>query len=160
MHAIRPVTPDDLTFLREMLYEAIYTPPGSPRPARELLAVPEIARYLVGWGRPGDQGFIAEMEGAPIGATWFRCFTAEQPGYGFVHPEIPELTLAMLPAFRGLGLGTALLESLIAQARADGYAGISLSVSPTNPAARLYKRLGFREVGFAGGSAVMLLSFS
>lgn len=160
MHAIRPVAPVDLAFLQEMLYEAIYTPPGAPRPSRAILDVPEIAGYLAGWGRPGDMGFIAEVDGTPAGAAWFRCFPAAAPGYGFVRPDIPELTIAVGPQFRGCGLGTALLERLVGCARAGGYPGISLSVAPSNPAARLYARLGFREVGMVGDSAVMLLTWS
>jgi len=160
MHAIRQVAPGDLAFLQEMLYEAIFTPPGAPRPSRAILDVPEIAGYLAGWGRPGDRGFIAEVDGKPAGAAWFRCFPAEAPGYGFVRPDIPELTIAVGLQFRGCGLGTILLERLVGCARADRYPGISLSVSPSNPAARLYARLGFREVGMAGDSALMLLTWA
>lgn len=135
-----------------MLYEAIYTPPGEPRPDRSVLAFPGIARYAEGWGRPGDRGFLAEADGAPAGAAWYRLMH----GYGWVADDIPELSIAVAPACRGRGLGTALLEALVAQTRQDGYRGLSLSVDPANPAVRLYQRLGFAQVGVDGTSVIML----
>jgi GNAT superfamily N-acetyltransferase len=50
-----------------------------------------------------------------------------------------------LPAYRGQGAGTALLEALIQHARGT-YAGLSLSVRNSNPAVRLYERFGFHKV--------------
>jgi GNAT superfamily N-acetyltransferase len=99
-------------------------------------------------GRPGDRGFIAEAGagGAPAGAGWFRLFPAADRGYGYVADDIPEIILAILPAFRGQGIGTSLLYHLIDQAQQDGYCGISLSVDPRNAAVRLYERTGFQYV--------------
>jgi hypothetical protein len=48
-----------------------------------------VARYVKGWGRPGDTALIA-VEGAfPVGAGWYRRFRRDQPGYGFVDEETP-----------------------------------------------------------------------
>ena len=33
---------------------------------------PGIAPYLAGWGRAGDSAVVAEVEGEPVGAAWFR----------------------------------------------------------------------------------------
>ena len=49
------------------------------------------------------------------------------------------------PEFQGLGLGKALIEGLIDEARGAG-ASISLKVLHGNPARRLYERLGFQAV--------------
>jgi len=46
---------------------------------------------------------------------------------------------------------------LIAEGRASGIPGLSLSVEPDNPARRLYEQLGFEAVGGVGGSITMLL---
>jgi ribosomal protein S18 acetylase RimI-like enzyme len=51
--------------------------------------------------------------------------------------------IALLPAWRGRGLGTALIETLFAEARVAGKE-VSISVEKYNPAQRLYRRLGFR----------------
>jgi ribosomal protein S18 acetylase RimI-like enzyme len=93
-----------------------------------------------------------------IGAAWYRLFPADAPGYGFVAPGIPELAVAVVPEFRGMGVGTALLRALISRASEVGYRGISLSVDSRNPALGLYERLGFQVVK-DGESPTMLLEF-
>jgi len=50
--------------------------------------------------------------------------------------------IALMPAWRGRGLGTALLAAVLAEA-ARGASAVYLSVDPRNPARRLYQRLGF-----------------
>src|SRR5216683_4225921 len=58
-----------------------------------LLREPAIARYVEEWGiRSGDSGLIALVDGAPVGAAWLRCFSASEPGYGFVDERTPELS--------------------------------------------------------------------
>lgn len=52
------------------------------------------------------------------------------------------------PAFRGKGAGRAILERLLAEARARGYAWLGLETGrpePFVPARRLYERYGFAE---------------
>ena len=57
-------------------------------------------------------------------------------------------TIAVAPAWRGHGIGAALLDALPAQARAAGKNRIGLNVDEANPAARrLYLRHGYRPVG-------------
>jgi ribosomal protein S18 acetylase RimI-like enzyme len=51
--------------------------------------------------------------------------------------------IALLPAYRGRGLGTRLLTRLIEEARGSSRP-VTLSVERGNPARRLYERLGFR----------------
>ncbi|MDX1545462.1 MAG: GNAT family N-acetyltransferase [Rhodothermales bacterium] len=53
------------------------------------------------------------------------------------------IDVAVLPEYRGQGVGTALLRSLIEEAAA---LPVDLSVVRTNPARRLYERLGFAVV--------------
>jgi ribosomal protein S18 acetylase RimI-like enzyme len=123
--------------------------------ARVLLD-PAVAIYIEGWGRPGDAGVIAEdEEGVPLGAAWYRRFTEAEHGYGFVDPEIPELTVAVAPPHRGRGIGTALLEALVERAEAEGAPALSLSVEDDNPALGLYERLRFERVGGSGTAWTM-----
>jgi ribosomal protein S18 acetylase RimI-like enzyme len=51
-----------------------------------------------------------------------------------------------VPARRGKGIGSGLLDALLERAQADGFARISLSVEKTNPAVHLYESRGFRPV--------------
>lgn len=135
--------PGDGGFLEDMLYEALFIPPGEARPPRTVLRLPEIAHYAAGWGRPGDFGLIARCGGEAVGAAWFRLFPAGERGFGFVDERTPELSMAVRPERRGLGIGTTLLERLCGEARERGFDRVSLSVDVRNPAVRLYRRLGF-----------------
>ena len=104
------------------------------------------ARYIEGWGRPGDAAVIALDEGFPVGAAWYRLFKENAPGYGFVDEQTPELSIAVVPSKRGYGFGGELMDALLARARADGFAAISLSVAKDSPAVGLYERYGFEKV--------------
>ena len=149
-------TAPDRQFLGRMLYEAA-TWRGVVADA-DVLRRPHIAVYIEGWGRDGDTGVVAEDErGNPIGAAWFRFFDAQDHGFGFIAPDIPELTVAVQREARGRGVGSALLDALIVSARAAHVGALSLSVEEDNPAVRLYQRFGFVSVARAGNALTMRL---
>ena len=142
----------DVRFLRDMLHHAYYwkerAPDTGPGP---------VALYVKAWGRPGDTAVIAIDGGFPVGAAWYRLFGAERPGYGFVDERTPELAIAVVPSARGKGIGSALLDTLLARAREAGYPSISLSVDRNNGGAiELYERHGFERVGEDADSLTML----
>jgi len=139
---LRAATASAEPFLREMLYLALFVPPGELPLPRSVLRDPAIARYVDGWGtRSGDSGLIALVDSARVGAAWLRYFPASDPGYGFVDERTPELSVAVLPAYRGKGIGSRLVERLV-----QGVHATSLSCDPANPAWRLYLRLGFEPL--------------
>ena len=84
-----------------MTYQAIYSPKGGGFLPRKVLEEPAIRRYYADFGREGDLAFVALSDGEAVGAVWIRFATTEQKGYGFVRADVPELMLAVLPAFRG-----------------------------------------------------------
>jgi GNAT superfamily N-acetyltransferase len=135
---LRPVGSHDIRFLRDMLRHAYHwrLSEDSERP---------VYRYVQNWGRPGDAGVIALEGPHAFGAAWYRLFTPDEPGFGFVDEQTPELTIAIVPSRRGKGAGKELLEALLARAREDGYAAISLSTDPAQRA--YYERFGFEAVG-------------
>ena len=142
----------DVRFLRDMLHHAYYwkerDPDVGPGP---------VALYVKAWGRRGDTAVIALERSFPVGAAWFRIFTNERPGYGFVDAATPELAIAVVPSARGKGVGGMLLKMLLARAREAGHQTISLSVDSANVGAiDLYTRYGFAPVGDTGGSLTML----
>jgi GNAT superfamily N-acetyltransferase len=144
---IRPATAADAEFLADMLVEAVnWSPQWRPQSRRRIMTSPNTAHYLSGWPRPTDLGVIAEAGGQPAGAAWLRFFSAADPGYGFVAPDVPELTLGVAAPWRRQGLGRALLRALAEQARAAGLRQISLSVERLNHAQRLYLSEGYRIV--------------
>jgi len=142
----------DVRFLRDMLHHAYYWRERDPGEG----ATP-VSLYVKGWGRPGDTALIALDEGFPVAAAWYRLFRREQPGYGFVDEETPELAIAVVPSRRGRGFGEALLEALCERARVDGYRALSLSVERDNDAlVSYYEKHGFTRVHEDGADTVTM----
>lgn len=154
---IRRLEPGDEAFLWKALYHAIHVPPGEAPPTPEVIRQPDLARYVAGWMQTSDDlGFVTEVDGKPIGAVWLRCWTGEGKGYGFVDTATPELAMSLLPGYRGRGIGTLLLRCLLAVASRH-YAAVSLSVSASNPARRMYEREGFVPVGDPKGDSITMV---
>lgn len=156
---LREAWAEDLPFLEEMLFEAFFWDPSAPRPdPARFREDPEFAKLLRDWGgREGDTAIVAERDGRPIGAAWYRAWSEDEHSYGFVSPAFPEIAVGVAASERAGGVGRAMLEALIETARRAGVAGLSLSVDPRNPAMGLYAALGFEEVGRSGSSPTMLL---
>jgi phosphoribosyl-ATP pyrophosphohydrolase len=144
---IRPAGPQDAGFLADMLVEAVNWSPRWNQSRDSIFATPQIAHYVSGWPRDGDLGVLAQAGGQPVGAAWLRFLPPDDPGYGFVAADVPELTIGVDPLWRGRGVGRALLAALAGRARAAGIARISLSVERENYARRLYQAAGYRVVG-------------
>jgi ribosomal protein S18 acetylase RimI-like enzyme len=152
---IRPGTPQDARFLRDMLRHAYYwrTPEESESGLHPM-------RYVENWGRPGDAAVVALADGFPVGAAWYRLFKRDAPGYGFIDEETPELSIAVVPSRRGHGTGGELMDALLGRARAEGYKSISLSVAKDSPSVRLYERYGFEKVDERDGALTMRADLS
>jgi ribosomal protein S18 acetylase RimI-like enzyme len=141
---IRSASPLDQAFLETMLYQSLYVPKGHEPFPREVIHRPEIAKYVEQWGKADDIAFIAvdKTSDLSVGAIWLRLLKGSQKGYGYVNDETPEVGIAIVPEYRGQGIGTQLFEQLFEAARLF-YDAISLSVSKDNPARKLYEGLGF-----------------
>lgn len=141
---LRPARPEDEDFLRRVY--------GSTR-AEELAAT--------GWDEAMKEAFVAQqfdaqrthylsnyesatyevilVDDAPAG----RLYVARWPD------EIRVMDIALLPEFRGRGIGTRLLHDLLAEADVAGKI-VSIHVERNNPALSLYRRLAFEEAGERG----------
>lgn len=141
---VRGATQADGAFLGDMVVEAVNWAQGGARPKHEILTSAEHARYVTGWKRPADAGFIA-LDGSdePIGAAWYRLMPRSDPGFGYVGTGVPELIIGVRPIWRAHGVGRVLLRALTQHALADGYARLSLSVERGNFATTLYRSEGF-----------------
>jgi GNAT superfamily N-acetyltransferase len=144
---LRPVGIHDVRFMRDMLRHAYHwrLSENTERP---------VYRYVANWGRRGDAGVLALEGPHAYGAAWFRLFTADEPGFGFVDEETPELTIAVVPSHRGKGAGAELLKALLDRARDDGYAAISLSSAKEQTG--FYEQHGFETVREAPHAVTML----
>jgi ribosomal protein S18 acetylase RimI-like enzyme len=141
-YVIRPLTASDEPLLWEMLYQGIHIA-GGESPSPDVVHRPEFSRYVTGWGRTGDSGFVAHEhdQTKPLGAVWFRYPEAEPGNQG---QAVPELAFAVRSEHRRRGIGAALLTYLV---KANpGCDAVKIPVSPDNPAVRLYERFGFKVV--------------
>ncbi len=147
MVVLRPVGIHDVRFLRDMLRHAYHwrLAENTERP---------VYRYVQNWGRAGDAGVMALEGPHAYGAAWYRTFTVEEPGFGFVDAQTPELTIAVVPSRRGKGAGKELLEALLQRARESGYAAISLSSAKEQ--VPYYERFGFQTVSESEHAVTML----
>jgi [ribosomal protein S18]-alanine N-acetyltransferase len=76
------------------------------------------------------------------------CPVAGFCAFWLVFDEIHINNVAVLPRFRGGGMGSAILRHVLAQARELGANRATLEVRASNAGARrLYERLGFRTAG-------------
>lgn len=140
----------DPAFLAEMLYEVVYwhDDGSEERPSLEaLLAQPEHARFVDAWGRAGDVAVLAlDRRDEPVGAAWYRRF------------EAPEMRIAVYPEFRRQGVGSLLLGSLVARARAAGETRLLTTVARENPARRFMVRRGFDDDPERPGTIMHILA--
>jgi GNAT superfamily N-acetyltransferase len=138
---LRTVTPAD----RELLYriyastreEELAIVPFSAQEKHAFLRMQFGARERAYAERfPPEDHLIVEVDSEPAGYFW-------------VHRQESELRLvdvALLPEHRGLGVGTELMTTLIAEAR-DRHLPVRLNVLATGTARSFYERFGFTAVG-------------
>jgi ribosomal protein S18 acetylase RimI-like enzyme len=147
-YVIRQLTSQDEPILWEMLYYGLSSAGKNEQLSRDVVRRPEISRYVEGWGRIGDTGFVAhdKKNQALLGAAWLRRPTDK--------PDAPpELALAVKPEHRRRGIGTALLTQLV---RANPeHSTISVSFVAGKPVLRLYERFGFKVLEQRAEAVVM-----
>lgn len=88
---------------------------------------------------PTSEWGVLEDHGVPAG----RLYVYRDAG------KLEVLDIALLPHWRGRGIGTALMEWVCSQALAAGQT-VMIAVEKFNRAQTLYRRLGFREVANEG----------
>ena len=144
---IRKIRPGEYSFLKEMLYVALYVPDGEPPFPDSILEVPKIKQYVDKFGdHPYDLALVAEQNALLVGACWGRLFQPPEVGYGFISADIPELCMAVRKNYRRQGLASRLIGELCQQYARQKIFAVSLSVDKRNPAKKLYALQGFQVV--------------
>lgn len=82
--------------------------------------------------------YIIECNGQPIGRFYIHWTYSTQ--------EVRIVDIALLPDFRGKGIGTTIIKSIFEKATALGKS-VTIHVEYNNPALKLYERLGFCKIG-------------
>jgi ribosomal-protein-alanine N-acetyltransferase len=102
--------------------------------------------------RPAGRYYLVAEEDGQIAG--YAGLLAPEPGPGRPAPgaQADVLTMAVAPSRWGRGIGSALLEALLAEAARRGCAEVFLEVRVDNPRAqRLYRRHGFAGAGLRRG---------
>lgn len=155
-YIIRKAGKAEWPLLRKFLYNAVFIPEGMGPPPESIVDLPELRVYIQDFGKgKADTAFLAEEQAQTVGMVWARIME----DYGHLDNDTPSLAIAVLEGYRGRGIGTALMEKILDCLREKGYKGASLSVQEENPAAGLYKRLGFDVVFKRDGELVMKKEF-
>ncbi len=111
--------------------------------------------YAQDWGRASDVGVVAQVDGVDAGACWMRLLP-EGVGLAWVDARTPQLGIALEPPFQRKGYGRPMMQAALEAARIAGYAQVSLTVHPENPAIAMYERCGFRKAGLRGTYHLMI----
>ena len=92
MLSFRPLVPADQQFLWHWLHVALWDPPPAGMRPVEVLQLPGVRIYAEDWGRPGDVGVVAQVDGVDAGACWMR-LVPDGMGLAYVdeHSFLPKL---------------------------------------------------------------------
>ena len=153
---IREIKQNEIHFLSEMLYEAIFIPNGEKKLPKEIINEPELNIYIKDFGRKNDFCLVVEKETKLIGAIWIRQFNESEKGFGFVNLETPELSMAIIEKYRGNGIGKIMLKQMLSKINELNFKQVSLSVDNRNFAYKFYKKNDFVEVNSEKNSIKML----
>lgn len=158
---IRELAKNEVGFLKEMLYDAIFIEEGQPKLPRSIIEDPSLAKYIADFGSEKfDLCLVAVENSVLIGASWGRLFDENNKGFGYVNSETPELSLAVKEQFRNKGIGTELIKQIAKKYQELKVNHLSLSVDKKNPAIRLYTRLGFQTKIEAKKSVIMQMELN
>ena len=140
---IRPLRDSEKEILKDFLYEAIFVPEGEEPPDRSILNREELMVYLYAFGRgKADYCLVAETDEKIVGAVWTRIMN----DYGHVDDETPSLAISLYKEYRGLGIGTRMMQEMLALLKSKGYRKASLAVQKANYAVKMYEKLGFQTI--------------
>ena len=140
---LRELKENEAELLQDFLYEAIFIPEGIEPPARSIIEQPVLKIYYEDFGSGrADHCIVAEDDGKVIGAVWTRIMN----DYGHVDDDTPSFAISLYKEYRGRGIGTRMMNEMLALLKEKGYKHASLAVQKANYAVRMYENVGFRKI--------------
>jgi ribosomal protein S18 acetylase RimI-like enzyme len=135
----RPAVAADEPFLRDLY--------ASTRPEvadwldepREAFLAHQFEAQRTGWGQtfPGSRHDVIAIDGRAVGRVWV--YSSDD--------ECLIVDLALLPEYRRQGIGTGVVEELLAEADRAGVPVRAHVERMNTPSLAFWTRLGFREIG-------------
>lgn len=147
---VRLRQPDDLSFLRSLFRSTRWdetVAAGMPPLAAAAFLDQQFQLQCRHYDQHyvlGGRRFVIAIGQEPVGRVELWDDNGAKPG-----PDLRLVDISLMPQWRGLGLGTALMRAVLALAAAEGRT-VSLHVDKDGAAERLYRRLGFRRTADAG----------
>ncbi len=92
-----------------------------------------------------DLGLYALHNQTIAGAVWIRLLKAEDEATAYIDAKTPILNIAVKPEFRGMGIGSAMLEQFLLEAGVV-FEQISVSVVKDSKAVNFYEKFGFEKL--------------
>ena len=125
------------------LYEAIFQRDETNFVPKSIVNKPELQVYINKFGeKKDDYCLCAEASGKVVGAVWVRNIK----GYGSIDEITPEFAISLYRDFRGYGIGTEMMKSMLAYLKQVGYSKTSLAVQKDNYALKMYLSVGFQII--------------
>lgn len=141
-YQIRKIGESEYPILADFLYEAIFIPGGIEKPPKSIIEKPELQVYIDDFGKEDDWCLVAETKEKVVGAVWVRIMN----DYGHIDDRTPSLAISLYEEYRNLGIGTALMGTMLQFLKDKGYKQTSLSVQKANYAVNMYRKVGFEVV--------------
>lgn len=152
-YIIREMKEEEYSLLTDFLYDAIYIPDGVEPPPKSIIDAPELQEYIFEFGkRKYDKALVADTHGDVVGAVWIRIMN----DYGHIDNSTPSLAMSVCREYRGMGIGSSLLKTLLSVLKEEGCSRISLSVQKANYAVKMYRKEGFRVVAENNEEYIMI----
>lgn len=140
---IRELKENEYNILDNFLYEAIFIPKGTEKPSREIINNEELQVYVKDFGNYKDDNcIVAELNNKIVGACWTRIMN----DYGHIDDNTPSFAISLYEEYRGKGIGTKLMETMLKLLKDKGYKRTSLAVQKDNYAVKMYKKVGFKII--------------
>jgi len=150
---IREMQKSEFSLLSVFLYNAIFVPQGHTAPPTSIIDTPEMQVYLRDFGENiHDRCLVAVKDENVVGAVWTRIMD----DYGHIDDETPSFAISVLESYRGLGIGTKLLEEMLSVLKSCGYIKASLAVQKANYAVKMYQTAGFEIIDENDEEYIML----
>ena len=151
-YQIRQIRTEEIPQLKDFLYEAIFIPEGVAAPTREIVNDESLQVYIRDFGNlPDDRCLVAVAGDKVVGAIWSRIMN----DYGHIADDVPSIAISLYKEYRNQGIGSQLLNQMLALLKADGYKSVSLSVQKANYAMKMYQKAGFKVISDDAEEAIM-----